>query len=311
MRRAVTVEAPCTCGNFGPGFDVFSLALARRGDRVTLAEADADEVRVTGVGADRLPRDFATNAAAVAVDHLRRALGLETRHRLDLDKGAPPGSGLGSSASSAAAGALAFRHLHRDLDVPRDVLLEAAVAGERAAAGDHRDDVSAALFGGLAVVPPRPAMPFRLEPPRALRLAYALPAVALETKRMRAVLPPAWPRADVVFNLSQVARMVDAVHRGDVAAIGRAVEDRLAAPYRAPFVPAFEDARHAAREAGAFGFALSGSGPAVFAVADSDARARDAMRAMLDALGAAGVKAEGFVTGPSYRGVDDAEVPLS
>lgn len=307
-----TIEAPATCGNFGPGFDVFSLAVDRRGDRVRVSEADADEVRNAGIGAASLTTDFARNCASAAASFLRQATGVRASLRVEVDKGIPPGSGMGSSASSSAAGALAFYHAFKsEAKITPAMLLDAASAGERAGAGgDHRDDVAAALFGGLQLVPPAPWLPRRLEPPRAMWLAYALPEVVLETRRMRAVLPSDWPRSDVVFNLHQVARLVDAVHRGDVAAIGHALEDRLAVPHRSPFVPGFDAARNAALAVGGLGFSLSGSGPACFAVAASAETARAASGAMAEAFRAAGVAAEGFTAQACYRGVEDAPIHL-
>ena len=294
MLRSATAASTCTMGNFGPGFDVLSLALDRPGDVVTVAAAARDEVRVTG-SAEGVPARFEENCASVAAAHLRDALGLTEPLLVTVEKRVPRGSGLGSSASSSAAGALAMRALHPEAVVTNEMLLEAAAAGERVAAGDHRDDVAAALFGGLALVSPRPGPVLRLDPPRHLRLAVALPRLVLETRRMRAVLPKDVPRADVVHNLAMVARLVDAVHRGDVPAMGRAMDDRVAVPYRAPLVPRYAEAREAALAAGAYGHCLSGSGPAQFAVCDSDALAERALAAMLEVYRKADVAAEGFV----------------
>lgn len=306
MTRTATATSTCTVGNFGPGFDVLSLALDRRGDSVTLTVAERDEVVVRGLGATSIPSEFERNAASAAVAFLREALGVEERYRVNVEKAVPPGSGLGSSASSAAAGALAFHRLHRgDARLTRGLLLEAGAAGERAAAGDHRDDVAAALFGGLALVSPRPGPVLRVEPPAHLRLAVARPHVVLETRRMRAVLPPAVPRADVVHNLAMVARLVDACHRGDVPAIGRAMDDRVAVPHRAPLVPHYADAREAALAAGAHGYCISGSGPAQFAVCDSPALAERVLAAMTDVYRKADVGCDGFVAGPSLGRWDE------
>ena len=49
-----------------------------------------------------------------------------------------------------------------------------------------------------------------------------------------------------------------------------AVDDRIAEPARAPLIPAFHDVKRAALDAGALGCSISGGGPSVFALADSD-----------------------------------------
>lgn len=261
-----TATAPCTVGNFGPGFDVLSLALARPGDTVTLAHAASDRLVTDGPGAEDVPAEWKANCATRALDLLRAVTGLDAPLDVRVTKGVPPGSGLGSSASSAAAAVKAFAALNPGA-VDGALAIDAAAEGEAAASPGHRDDVAAALFGGLALVGPGPRDVRRLPTPPHLRLAVVRPHVALETRRMRALVPREPPLANVIANLSAVARLVDACHRGDVPALGRAVDDdRLARPARGPHVPGFEAARDAALAAGAHGYCISGSGPASLAV---------------------------------------------
>src|ERR1051325_2445515 len=124
-RMPVVAEAPCTVGNFGPGFDVFSMALDRPGDRLTIEVAPRDEVEVSGPGADRIPREWSRNAACAVLDALRRATGKDAPLHVKIEKRVRPGSGLGSSASSSAAAVLAFARLH-GLTLTPDVALDAA-----------------------------------------------------------------------------------------------------------------------------------------------------------------------------------------
>lgn len=286
---AVSASAPCTVGNFGPGFDVLSLALARPGDTVTLAHAERDRLVTEGPGSADVPAEWKANCATRALDHLRAATGHAGALGVRVVKGVPPGSGLGSSASSAAAAVKAFARLHPGA-VDTGLALDAAAEGEAAASPGHRDDVAAALFGGLALVGPGARDARRVPTPPDLRLAVARPHVALETRRMRALVPREPPLDAVVANLSAVARLVDACHRADVAALGRAVDDdRLARPARGPHVPGFEAAREAALAAGAHGCCISGSGPASLAVcaAGTEARVLDAMAGVYARLGVA------------------------
>lgn len=274
-------EAPCTVGNFGPGFDVLSLALARRGDRVVLETADADRVSVTGPGAGKVPTAWAENSACAAIDALRRATGERAPLHVRIEKGMPPGSGLGSSASSNAAAVRAFARLH-GLALDAATALGAAAAGEAVATGSaHTDDVAAALFGGLTVVGGEGRdLVVRLTPPP-LRLVVARPEQDLPTREMRRLIPPSIPKEDAVRNLSNVARIVHACHVQDAAMLCRALDDRISRPYRAPKVAGFDAARDAALAAGALGFVLCGSGPAVMAAMPADvddAPVLDAMR---------------------------------
>lgn len=305
MTRA-EAEAPCTVGNFGPGFDVLSLALQRRGDRVALSLAESDEVWVSGAGAEGVPTEWSRNAACAALDKLRAATGRSAPLLLEVEKGMPPGSGLGSSASSSAAAVRAFAKLH-GLTLDPATALDACAEGERVATGGaHKDDVAAALFGGLVVVGGEGRdVVVRLRPPP-LALVVARQDVSLPTREMRALIPDALPKRDVVANLSNVARIVHACHAQDATMLCRALDDSISRPYRAPRVPGFDAMRDAARKAGAMAFLLSGSGPAVIAVAPADVDAAPIAEALRGAMPHPG---EVFVTAPLME-VSDAGVRL-
>jgi homoserine kinase len=75
--------------------------------------------------------------------------------------------------------------------------------------------------------------------------------------------------------------MVAACYTGDLALLGRGVDDRIAEPARAPLLPGFVEARRAAIDAGALGASISGGGPTAFAIVDgvqAGERVGDAMR---------------------------------
>lgn len=304
------MHAPGTTGNFGPGFDTLSMALRELGDRVTLSLADEDRITVEGPGAAGIPTTWTDNVAGRTLDRLRAGTGVGDHFHVTLHKPRRGGSGLGSSASSAGGVALAFHGLHPDAGL-RDCDLWAAARHGEELAGDNPEDVAAVILGGLVVVQPAAGMPVlhRVPPPEDLVLAVAVPDLELATREMRALLPPSWPRDDVVWNLGQTAALVKACYEGDVAAMGACLQDRLAEPYRGPRWPHLDAARRAARDAGAYGAAIAGSGPAVFAVCDSPSTARDAAAAMADAVRQSGFEAESLVAFPEDRVMHDA-VPM-
>jgi homoserine kinase len=91
--------------------------------------------------------------------------------------------------------------------------------------------------------------------------------------------------------MAQVAAIVAACHANDLALLGRATDDRIAEPARAPLLPGFLAAKHAALDAGALGASISGGGPSSFALIDGDETAAHVMDAMLAAYAAHGVSA--------------------
>lgn len=296
---AVTLQAPATIGNFGPGFDVSSLALQQLGDRIELARADEDVIHVKGPGSVNVPEAWSQNLAGATLDHLREATGVDQAYKLTLHKPRKAGSGLGSSASSAAGAALAFHGLNPDLGLAPEDLIHAAGLAE-GGGRPHYDDVAAVVLGGLALVRPGGQRPEarRVTPPADLHLAIAVPDLEVETSRMRQVLPEAVPLVDAVANLGAVATLVDAFHRGDVATIGACLDDRLAVPYRSEELAFYPEARQAGLDAGGLGVTLCGSGPAMVAACGEAGQAGQVARAMTETIEDHGTPAEAVVARP-------------
>jgi homoserine kinase len=283
----VRVFAPATVSNLGPGFDVLGLALQKPGDIVEAEPSDTPGVELAGVvgAGGELPRDAERNSAAVAAGEvLRRAadprvVGL----RLWLHKGMPLASGLGSSGASSAAGAAAANEiLGRPLG-PGD-LVRCAMAGERAACGSaHADNVAPALLGGIVLIRSyEPLDLVRLPVPDGLFVAVVHPHCEVPTAAARARLAGRrFALPDIVANAGNLAALVAALHQGDLALLGRAIDDRIVEPLRAGMIPASREVRQAAMDAGALGSGVSGSGPSMFALCDREdvaARAAVAMR---------------------------------
>jgi homoserine kinase len=92
------------------------------------------------------------------------------------------------------------------------------------------------------------------------------PDLEIETARARAMLGATVPLADAVRQWANLGALVHGLHRSDYALIGRALEDTIAEPRRAPLVPGLALIKRAAMDAGALGCSLSGSGPSLFAL---------------------------------------------
>ncbi|MBI2773802.1 MAG: homoserine kinase [Chloroflexi bacterium] len=255
------VRAPASSANLGPGFDSFAVALP------LLAEFDVKPARAWSVtvegdgegvptGDDNLFIVAARATAKAAKGHLAPQ---HVTQRSDI----PLARGLGSSAAAITAGvAAANALLGGPLD--RGTLLRVAADVE-----GHPDNVAAALYGGMTVALSTDGGPVaaRLPFPRAWRICLLVPQSMLSTDIARAALPADVSRADAVFNVSHASALVAAIFRADGALLSLAMRDRLHEPVRAQLVRGMDDIVTAARDAGAFGAALSGAGPTVLAVA--------------------------------------------
>lgn len=297
MMDKVVVSSPATIANFGPGFDSFGLCLDSPRDVISMKRLPQGRVEVKVVGKHDLPNDPARNTASYAAIKLAEICGCRRfGFSMTIRKGMKPGSGIGSSAASSTGGALAMASLLGLRN--KDLVLEAAGMGEELIAGSrHFDNVAAALFGGFTVVSDfRSRRILRIRPPK-FELAVVVPDISVETRRARELLPDKVPIGDAVSNLSWASGMVHAMMTKDVRAIGSYLDDRLALPYRRSLIPAYDAVRESAISAGASGFSIGGSGPAVFAVCEDGAeRVMRAMQKTFRSEG--GISSKSFVTVP-------------
>ena len=102
------------------------------------------------------------------------------------------------------------------------------------------------------------------------RALVVLPERPLATSASRAVLPETYSRADVVANLQRVAVLTGAfaAWRGDL--IAEAMRDRMHQPYRSEVCPLLPKLLPLADAEGVLGVALSGAGPAVLVLVESE-----------------------------------------
>lgn len=281
--REASAFAPATVGNVICGFDIFGLALDSPGDRVTLRLRDEPGLVFSRIEGDegRLPTEPERNVASLAIQALLRATGRRDGIEIDLEKGLPLSGGMGGSAASSAAAVVAADAL-LGTEAPPEVLLECALAGEAMVSGGaHLDNVAPALFGGLLLVRPSPVRPvIRLPVPGELSVALLHPSVEMSTREGRAALGNSVPLADAVTQWGHTAAFVHALHTEDWELMSDALEDRIAEPHRASRIPAFAEVRRAAREAGAIGCGISGSGPSIFALCRSPESAGRVGKAM-------------------------------
>ncbi len=299
----VTVEAPASSANLGPGFDVFALAFDRPRDRITLLSKRADRlsVLIEHTGGVRTPEVAAKNGAGAVCIAIARDFGIKKRITVEILKGVPIGQGLGSSGASAAAAAFGMNELF-GLGMSGDDMVFYAGKGEEVTAGAaHYDNVSASVMGGFVVVKVngRPSV-IRYDPPADLALVLVTPVLKLperKTEYTRSVLPKAVALNRMVSNVANASLIVSGFARGDIAMIGAGMRDKVVEEARKKLIPGYDSVRKHALEAGAAGVCISGAGPSMLAVLDrSKQDARAVMDNMVAGFGEAGIESDGFVT---------------
>ena len=283
----IAAYAPGSVSNVACGFDVLGFAMHEPGDIVIAGQKDDPGVRIDAVHGDggRLPLDPSKNTAGAAALALLRALETTRGVTLTVHKGLPLESGVGSSGASAVAAVVAVNEL-LGRPAPMDVLLACAMAGEEAGCGaSHPDNVAPSLYGGFILA--RSAQPpdiVRLPVPEGLSCAVLHPHLGIQTGAARALLGDTVPLRDAVRQWGNVGALVAALFTNNRALLARSLEDVIAEPRRAVLVPGFFAVKAAALAAGALGCSLSGSGPSMFALANSLDEAKRAGEAMARAF---------------------------
>ena len=293
----IKIFCPATIANLSCGFDVLGTCLENVGDEMIIRKSNQKGIRITKIiGAD-LPLETEKNVAGVAALALLKSvkfidnkylpidiaididididiaidididIAIEQGFEIEIYKNIKAGSGIGSSAASAAGAVFGINEL---LGRPfsRTELIQFAMQGEVLASGSaHADNVAPCLLGGFTLV--RSANPLdviRIESPSELYATVIHPQVELKTSDMRAVLQPMVSLKLAIAQWGNVGALVSGLHSSDYDLIGRSLQDVIVEPLRGKFIPHFEEIKKATLDNGALGSGISGSGPSIFAL---------------------------------------------
>ncbi|MGB9987490.1 homoserine kinase [Salarchaeum japonicum] len=282
----ITVRAPATSANLGSGFDVFGVALDRPADRVTVERAETTTLEVEGYGSDYIPTDPARNTAGVV------ARELDAPAHITIQKGVRPSSGLGSSAASAAAAAVALNELY-DCGLSQEELVRVAAEGEAAVSGEaHADNVAPAILGGFTIVRDDGITSI----PTDVSLVACLPEIVVSTRDARRVVPDSVAIEDLVDTVGSAATLTAGFEQDDPVLVGRGMREHVVTPARAALIDGYARAVDHAKKAGATGATISGSGPSVLAVC-YPGRQREVASALVDGFEREGVDARAYQSG--------------
>ena len=258
----VSVKVPATTANIGPGFDCMGCAL---GVYNTLTfEVIPNGIEISGC-LDQKKNE--NNLAVIAYKKALEVMGIEfTGVRISMEAEIPGSRGLGSSAAIIVGSIMAATKLHNGKLSKYDIFkLATEIEG-------HPDNIAPALFGGLTASFMHDDIPHsvRYNISDKWRFIALVPEFRLPTNKARAALPKNVKFKDAVFNVSRTAVLLKAFESGDSNLLSLALEDKLHQPYRKPFIKEYDTVERAARRAGVVGFYLSGAGPTLMCIADSD-----------------------------------------
>lgn len=306
MKAGIKIFAPATVANVAVGFDILGFALEQPGDEIIARFSDSPGLKITKItGAQgKLPLDIHKNTAGYAALKLLEHLGEEKRGiELEIHKKMPFGSGLGSSAASAAGGVMAINELLRRPLEKRD-LLPFAVLGEQVADGAyHADNVAPSLIGGMVLIRSNETLDIhRLPLPAGIFASVIYPHVEILTRDARGVLSDTVPLQQCIQQSGNLAGFVVGLYQSDLDLISRSLNDVLIEPQRARLIPHFYTVKEAALRAGALGCSISGAGPSVFALSANSLIAEEVGLAMKQVFDGTGIPNDLYVSPINQEG---------
>lgn len=281
--KEIQIFTPATIANISCGFDVLGCCLEGVGDVMMVRKSIEKGIRIGRITGEILPLETEKNVAGVAGMALLGKLksNLDFGFEIEIEKRIKPGSGIGSSAASAAGAVYAINAL---LDHPFDSydLINFAREGERLACGSPiADNVAPALLGGFTLV--KSADPLKVLKLPTLNDLYVIilhPQIEIKTSDSRNILPKNFPLTDAVKQWANVGSLVHALHTDDYELFADSLHDFIVEPYRSKLIPGFHEVQQTALEHGALGSGISGSGPSIFAFCHGSDHAEKVKQAM-------------------------------
>lgn len=299
----VTVSSPATVSNVVCAFDVLGFAITEPCDTFTLRKTRNNGVTIINKDNFNLPTEPEMNVAGVALLALMKEVNEEIGFEILSSKIIKPGSGIGSSAASAAGVVVAANYLLNDR-FSKEQLVEFAMCGEVVASGSrHADNIAPCIYGGVTLIRSLNPLDIISIPAPELYVTVIHPQIEVKTSDARQILKQNVPLKDAITQWANIAALITGFIKSDYELISRSLEDVIVEPVRSILIPAFDELKIKSKEAGALGGGISGSGPSVFMLSKDLQTAKKVAAAMKDVYVKTGVEFHTHVTTISQKGV--------
>jgi homoserine kinase len=300
----ITIKSPATVANLVCGFDILGMALNEPYDIMTLKLLNSPEVIIHNKDGFNLPTEPDRNVAGVVLLSMMEKMDRNCGFEIEIEKHIKPGSGIGSSAASAAGAAVAANHLLNNI-FSNDELVQFAMNGEKLASGvKHADNIAPCILGGISLI--RSIHPLDIIPITSpdLYVTVVHPQIEVRTSDARQILRKQVLLKDAIKQWGNIAGLVAGFLKNDFDLIGRSLEDVIIEPIRSILIPGFDEVKTKCKEAGALGGGISGSGPSVFMLSKDEATAKKVEAVMKEVYDRIGIPFNIYVTTINKKGVE-------
>ena len=267
--QSIKIKSPATIANMVCGFDILGFAVEEPYDEMTITLKEEPGISIVHTDDHGLPTKPNDNVAGVALQAMLSELTMPVGFDVIIHKHIKPGSGLGSSAASAAGAVVAANYLLGDV-FNKESLVQFAMHGEKLASGvKHADNITPCIYGGITLI--RSIFPLDIIPlqPPPLFVTIVHPQIEVKTADARSILKKQVYLKDAIKQWGNIAGLVSGLLQSDYALIGRSLEDVIIEPVRSILIPGFDEIKERSKSVGALGGGISGSGPSVFMLSRS------------------------------------------
>jgi homoserine kinase len=303
INRSVRVAAPGTVANLVCGFDVLGLCLEAPYDEMLVKVIAEKKVVIQSADGYPLPTDPMQNTAGAPLVEMLQDLNADFGFEVLIKKNIKPGSGIGSSAASAAGAVVAANHLLNN-SFSKEQLVRYAMSGEKVASGvKHADNVAPCIFGGITLI--RSIFPLDIVPINApaLWVTVVHPQIEVRTSDARQILKKQVLLKDAIKQWGNIAGLVAGFMKNDLDLISRSLEDVIIEPVRSILIPGFKEVKAQSKAAGALGGGISGSGPSIFMLSTNETTAMAIKNEMHQIYTGIGLDHHVYVTTINQMGV--------
>jgi len=302
--KTIKIHSPGTVANLVCGFDILGMALNDPYDIMELTLLDEPKVVIINKDEFNLPTDPEKNVAGVVLLSIMEKLDSKIGFEVAIEKHIKPGSGIGSSAASAAGAAVAANHLLGNIFSP-DEVVQFAMNGEKLASGvKHADNIAPCILGGVSLIRSIHPLDIIAIPSPDLYVTVVHPQIEVRTADARQILRKQVLLKDAIRQWGNIAGLVTGFLKNDHALIGRSLEDVIIEPVRSILIPGFDEIKNKCKEAGALGGGISGSGPSVFMLSVDEKTARATEKVMKEVYERIGIEYYTYVTTINKKGVE-------
>lgn len=301
--KKIHLKVPATVANLVCGFDILGMAVNEPFDEMVFHFLDAPGVIIKHTDSFGLPTEPEKNVAGVVLLKILEHLNLKSGVEVTIHKNIKPGSGLGSSAASAAGAAFGLNKLLGN-PLSETELVHFAMYGEELASGvRHADNIAPCIYGGITLV--KSSNPIDIIPLNSpdLYVTAVHPQVEVKTSDARQILKKNIQLKDAVTQWGNIAGLVAGILKNDHALIGRSLNDVIIEPVRSILIPKFEIIKAKSIALGALGGGISGSGPSVFMLSENKIIAQNIAEMMNTEFTAIGIESPVYVSKINNEGI--------